>query len=71
MAFYLGLGYTVQIFVTVVDYRDDAAGASSSGSQLHGQPSKRLQQTQAEVDEVQMTLYLIEMHSEFLLTQTS
>ena len=45
----------------MVDYRDDAAGASSSGSQPHGQPSKRLQQTQAEVDEVQMTLYLIEM----------
>lgn len=31
---------------------DDAAGPSTSGSQPHGQPSKRLQQTQAEVDEV-------------------
>lgn len=32
---------------------DDAVGPSSSGSsQPHGQPSKRVQQTQAEVDEV-------------------
>lgn len=31
---------------------DDAAGPSTSSSQPHGQPSKRLQQTQAEVDEV-------------------